>query len=103
MPYGIMSSTSGFPSVIVPVLSKAATSIWPAFSKVSPFLIRIPYSAALPTPTVTAVGVARPNAQGQATTNIEIRHVNEKSNVPPSTKYHIRNTTIAIVKITGIK
>ena len=99
----MMSSTSGFPSVIVPVLSNAATSIWPAFSKVSPFLIKIPYSAALPTPTVTAVGVARPNAHGHATTSIEIRHVSENSNVAPNTKYHIRNTTIAIVRITGIK
>ena len=98
-----MSSTSGFPSVIVPVLSKAATSIWPAFSRVSPFLIRIPNSAALPTPTVTAVGVANPNAHGHATTRIEIRHVKEKSNVAPSTKYQIRNTAIAIVNITGMK
>ena len=69
----------------------------------SPFLINIPYSAALPTPTVTAVGVARPNAHGHATTRMEIRHVKEKSNVAPSTKYQIKNTTIAIVKITGIK
>ena len=99
----IISSTSGLPSVIVPVLSKAATSIWPAFSKVSPFLISIPYSAALPTPTVTAVGGARPSAQGHATTRIEIKHVRQNSNVSPKTRYHIKNTIIAIVKITGMK
>ena len=103
IPYAIISSTSGFPSVIVPVLSNAATSIWPAFSKVSPFLIKIPYSAALPTPTVTAVGVARPNAHGQATTKIEIRQVSENNKEAPNTKYHIKNTTMAIVNITGIK
>ena len=97
------SSTSGLPSVIVPVLSNAATSIWPAFSKVSPFLIRIPNSAALPTPTVTAVGVAKPKAQGHATTKIDIKHVNENNKVAPKIKYHIQNTMIAIVKITGIK
>ena len=85
MLYDIISSTSGFPMVIVPVLSNAAVSILPAFSNVSPFLIKIPNSAALPTPTVTAVGVARPNAQGHATTSIEIRHVRENSNVAPKT------------------
>ena len=66
-------------------------------------LISMPNSAALPTPTVTAVGVANPNAQGHATTKMEIRHVNENSNEAPNTKYHIKNTTIAIVKITGMK
>ena len=64
--------------------------------------MRIPYSAALPTPTVTAVGVARPNAHGHATTSIEIRQVSANSNPEPATKYHNRNTMIAIVKITGM-
>ena len=63
----------------------------------------MPYSAALPTPTVTAVGVARPRAHGHATTKIEIRHVRENNREAPNTKYQIWNTTIAIVKITGMK
>jgi hypothetical protein len=35
-------------------------------------LINIPYDAAIPVPTITAVGVANPNAHGQAITNVEI-------------------------------
>ena len=66
-------------------------------------MIKIPNSAALPTPTVTAVGVAKPKAQGQATTKIDIRQVSENNNVAPKMKYQIQNTIIAIVKITGIK
>ena len=63
----------------------------------------MPNSAALPTPTVTAVGVANPNAQGHATTKIEIRQVSENSNEAPNTKYHIKKTMIAIDRITGMK
>lgn len=88
---------------MVPVLSNAATSILPAFSRVSPFLIRIPNSAALPTPTVTAVGVAKPNAHGHATTKIEIKVVSANNKVESNTKYYNMNTTTAIVKIVGMK
>ena len=97
-----MSATSGFPSVIVPVLSNTHTSTSLELSKVSPFLMRIPYSAALPTPTVTAVGVARPSAHGHATTRIEMRQVRANNKPEPATKYHNRNTIIAIVRITGM-
>ena len=37
----------------------------------APF-IKIPYEAAKPVPTITAVGVASPKAQGHATTKDEI-------------------------------
>ena len=97
-----MSATSGFPSVIVPVLSNTHTSTSLELSNVSPFLISMPYSAALPTPTVTAVGVARPNEHGHATTSTDMRHVSANSKPEPATKYHNRNTMIAIVKITGM-
>ncbi len=40
-------------------------SLW-IDSRLSPPLIRIPFSAPLPVPTIMAVGVARPRAQGQA-------------------------------------
>ena len=88
--------------MMVPVLSNTATFTFSDVSKVSPFLMRIPYSAALPTPTVTAVGVASPNAHGHATTNIEIIVVSANNKVEPNTKYHKANTTSAIVMITGI-
>jgi hypothetical protein len=42
------------------------------FYKISAFLIKIPNEAASPVPTMTAVGVARPRAQGQAITRVDI-------------------------------
>ena len=88
---------------MVPVLSNTTVSTSLELSRVSPFLISIPYSAALPTPTVTAVGVARPRAHGQATTSIEMRQVRANSKSPGlNTKYHKRDATIAIVRMVGI-
>ena len=63
------ASTSGRPSVIVPVLSKTIVSMLFARSKASASFTRIPFSAARPMPTISAVGVAKPKAQGQATTS----------------------------------
>ncbi len=68
----MMSLTWGVPEVSVPVLSNTTVVIDDIFSKTSPPLIRIPYDAAIPVPTITAVGVARPRAHGQAITNVEI-------------------------------
>jgi len=51
------------------------------FSRTSADLIRIPIEAAKPVPTITAVGVARPRAQGQAITRVEIPKSNENSNL----------------------
>ena len=45
----------------------------------SPPLIRIPSRAPTPVPTITAVGVARPRAQGQATVMTEIQIVRAKT------------------------
>ena len=47
-------------------------------SKASPLLIKTPFSAPLPVPTIIAVGVAKPSAQGQAITNTEIVIVKAK-------------------------
>ena len=58
--------TAGLPRVRVPVLSRTMASIRRACSRASPPRMRMPYSAALPVPTMMAVGVARPRAQGQA-------------------------------------
>ena len=68
----IKSLTSGFPDVKVPVLSNTTTFIFSIFYKISAFLIKIPNEAASPVPTMTAVGVARPRAQGQAITRVDI-------------------------------
>ena len=51
---------------MVPVLSSTTVSRSAAVCSASPWRIRMPYSAALPTPTITDMGVARPRAQGQA-------------------------------------
>ena len=79
-----MSVTVGFPSVIVPVLSNITVSTLCASSKASPLFISIPFSAPLPVPTIIAVGVASPSAQGHAITSIDINIVrtNSKSYKP---------------------
>lgn len=66
------STTWGLPEVRVPVLSKTIVLIDLIFSRMSAPLIRMPYDAARPVPTITAVGVANPRAHGQATTSVEI-------------------------------
>ncbi len=64
-----MSVTTGSPRVIVPVLSSTTVVSAPARSSASPERNRIPSVAPLPVPTITAVGVARPIAHGQAITS----------------------------------
>ncbi len=53
----------------MPVLSNKIVSAPPVASNASPDLKRIPSSDALPVPVITAVGVAKPMAHGQAITN----------------------------------
>ena len=62
----------GLPFVKVPVLSKIIWLIFEAISILSPPLNKIPFFAALPDATVITVGVAKPNAQGQAITKTAI-------------------------------
>lgn len=50
----------------IPVLSKSTTLTLCALSRCRPPLIRTPFCAPTPVPTMMAVGVARPSAQGQA-------------------------------------
>ncbi len=77
----IKSVSLGFPSVRVPVLSKTIVSPLPRLSRASPFLNRIPFEAPTPVPTIIAVGVARPRAQGHEITStaIPIDKANAKS------------------------
>ncbi len=60
----------------VPVLSKIIVVMEEIFSNTSPPLIRMPNDAATPVPTITAVGVARPSAHGQAITNVDMPKLN---------------------------
>ena len=72
-----MSITLGFPSVIVPVLSRITVLIECVFSKISAFLINNPFLAATPVDTIIATGVASPNAQGQLITKTDIARDSE--------------------------
>ena len=70
VPSSAMTSvTLGLPSVMVPVLSSTTASSVCAVSSEAPSLMRMPFSAPLPVPTMMAVGVARPRAQGHAMTS----------------------------------
>ncbi len=103
IPNATISVTSGFPRVSVPVLSKATVVRFLETSSASPFRTSTPSSAPRPIPTVTAVGVARPSAQGQATTRMEISTVSEKRSEASSTTYQTRKAAIAIARMTGMK
>lgn len=66
----------------VPVLSKTTVVMFFNFSNTDPpSLIRTPNEAAMPVPTITAVGVAKPSAQGHATTSAEIPKLNANVNL----------------------
>ena len=77
----IKSVTLGQPEVKVPVLSKTTVVTLLIFSSTSPPLIKTPKDAAIPVPTMTAVGVAKPSAQGQAITRVEIPKLKENTNL----------------------
>ena len=64
------SLTSGFPFVMVPVLSKAIISVAAKRSRASPSFIRKPCFEALPIAAMIAVGVASTREHGQNTTRI---------------------------------
>ena len=67
------SVSAGSPRVIVPVLSSMMASSFSALCSASPERIRMPFSAPLPMPTVSDVGVARPSAHGQAMISVVTR------------------------------
>src|SRR3989304_6124733 len=56
----------GSPRVSVPVLSKTTVVSFCATSSTSPLRMRMPFSAPLPTPAISAAGVAMPRGQGGA-------------------------------------
>ena len=67
----ITSPSSSFASVIVPVLSKAKADTLASRSSAAPLLMRTPVPANRPSAAMTAAGVARINAHGQATTSTD--------------------------------
>jgi len=68
----MMSVTSNYPDVNVPVFSNITVFTFRILAMVSALLRRIPNEAARLVPTIMAVGAARPRAQGQATTSVEM-------------------------------
>ncbi len=95
-----MSVTVGRPSVSVPVLSNAtAVTAW-ARSSASASLIRMPCRAAAPVPTMMAVGVASPSAQGQAIT-ITDTAFSSPATASPVPSHQPRNVSAAIPNTTG--
>ncbi len=85
VPDATISVTSGSPLVRVPVLSNTMVVTLPAVSSAPPLLMRMPFSAPFPEPTMMAVGVARPSAQGHEMTRTEMNMMREKMNWSPST------------------
>ena len=90
--------------MMVPVLSKTTVSIFCEVSRDCAFLKRIPMLAPLPVPTTTAVGVARPIAQGQAITRtatvVIMAVLNDRDG---SNTNHAQKVRSAIKRTTGTK
>ncbi len=55
--------------------------------------MRIPFSAPLPVPTMMAVGVARPRAQGQAMTSTATKFEQGEDGMPTPAKNQTMNVT----------
>ena len=99
-----ISTTSGRPSVRVPVLSNTTVSIRCATSSASPPLMRMPASAPRPVPTMIAVGVARPIAHGHATITVAIALVRARvSRGSGPTSSHATNVTTPRMSTSGTK
>ena len=79
---GTTSASCIFPSVTVPVLSSTTVVIRRVCSRISGPLIRIPSCAPRPVPTISAVGVASPSAQGQAMISTATAAVNAAAESP---------------------
>ena len=79
---------------MVPVLSSTMVSIRLTPSSVAASLMRMLWRAPRPVPTATAVGVARPNASGQAITTAEIANVSDCRKGACAISDHERNVTI---------
>ena len=95
-----MSVTSGFPFVIVPVLSSAICVTFPVISSDSDVLNSMPSLAPTPFPTIIATGVASPSAHGQLTTSTDMALSRAKPMSLPSSSQTAAVIT-AITSTTG--
>ena len=87
---------------MVPVLSRATTCTFPASSRDTAVLNKIPFFAPMPLPTMMATGVASPRAQGQEITSTEMPLARAKPMVCPSSS-HTRVVTRATPMTAGTK
>ena len=98
-----MSVACSLPCVRVPVLSNTTQSSSCAVSSASPDFTNIPFSAALPVPTIIATGVANPNAHGHDITSTAIADDRANSTVAPAKSHTIAvNTDMPITIGTNI-
>ena len=94
-------TTLGAPTVSVPVLSNTTVLILLNRSNCSACRNRKPCFAAAPAATTTAIGVARPNAHGQAITST--LRPNITASAPWPTASQNRNVNAATTNTTGTK
>ena len=88
----------------MPVLSNIIAVIFDAVCNASPLRINTPASAALPTPTITDIGVAKPNAHGQAMIKTVVADTTAKAITGSGPKLsHTNALTIEIIITTGTK
>ena len=88
------------PVVTVPVLSSTTASMRRVSSSTSAPLIRMPRRAPRPVPTSSAVGVARPSAQGQAMTSTAMATSSARDGSPVAT-HHPAKVSAASTSTTG--
>ena len=93
-------SSSIVPVVIVPVLSRTMVSTRRVLSSTSGPLISSPSCAPRPVPTSSAVGVARPRAQGQPMIRTETAAVNANAALSPVAS-HRPSVAAAMAMTTG--
>ncbi len=95
-------TTSGCPTVHVPVLSRMTVSMFAAASREAAVLNRMPCFDPIPVPTTIARGVASPIAQGQEITRTETAIFNANSASLPA-RIHPAQARNAITMTIGTK
>lgn len=100
---GTMSVTTGFPSVIVQVLSNTIALTLQRFSSGSQPLMRTQYSAHFQVQTIKAVGVASHKAHGQAISITAQKYIKLCSKVAFNARNRTLKVAIAIQITTGTK
>ena len=99
---GWMPESSGLPSVRVPVLSRASKFAVERFWREAASRTRIPSRAARPMPTMSAIGVESPSAQGQAISRTATADCIPMDHPPPRKIQRI-SVSAATPRTTGTK